>query len=340
MFAKVKPEILAVLAMYRIKGEHLRAVKDTVGVVNETYFIFDGNKKWVLRKSSAQTTLEHLRFEQKLLAYLPKHGFKLAPRAIRNKYDQTITRLNKSLFTVQEFLPGKIVGSWNDVSRFTKPRVDAFFKMIAEFSKATKYFIREPNTGSHTLWWHVQRSPRQFQKIVRTMPASAGKNLLVKNRKNILSFFSATKEQFIQTKYDALRKQVVHFDWHLGNVHFNGNTIVGVFDFDWAQFDCRLTDVANAICMSCYYYGGPKDGQFRKDIIKCAPQSYRESYGKSEYDAIRENELIKVAVRGCALFQFLWAGDFYKSKPSAQRLVILKHFLKMLLDNDYDGLFS
>lgn len=333
-------EILSVLTLYVIDLENLKIVRDTNGFVNKIYFITAGKKKFVLRKSNPATSLAHIKLEVKLLEYLQAHDFAATPQIIRNLKGKDITVYDKSFFTLQTFMPGCIKASWNKVSGFTPKRIDTLFQTVAFFSKTVEKFPRLNNLANKPLWYFVKNGPTLLSKLYKSLPASKGKKLVLKNYQDILKFIADAHKKFVQTKYNDLPKQLVHFDFHPGNVNYLKDKVAAIFDFDWARYDARFSDLASAIGQSCYYYGGKLGGKFKKANIKLALNSYQKAYGRSKFEPEKETEYIKVALRGYAIYIFFWAIDLYEKDPTLENFLVLNHFLKVMLLNDYDGLFA
>lgn len=335
-----KEELLAVLSLYDFDLKNPKIVRDTNGFVNKIYFISTLDKKLVLRKSNSITSLSHIKLEVKLLDYLSAHNFASTPKIITNLKGDDVTVYNQSFFTLQTFMPGGIKASWNNLKYFTPARTSNFFQTVALFSRATEKFPRVNSLTNRPAWYFVKNGPALLNKLYKSLPKTTGKKLILKNYQDILKFIAQTHKEFIQTDYDSLPKQLVHFDFHPGNVNYLKDKVVALFDFDWARYDARFSDLASGIGQSCYYYGGKHGGYFRKDQIKRAMQSYQKAYGKSPFSKKKEIKYIKVAVRGYVIYIFFWALDLYKKNSTQENFLILDHFLKILLLNEFDQLFD
>jgi homoserine kinase type II len=72
------------------------------------------------------------------------------------------------------------------------------------------------------------------------------------------------------TGADALHMPLcaIHCDFHPGNIKYENNQVVGIFDFDWAKLDLRLFDVAMAVDYFCSSWDKRNDGDL--DLEKAA----------------------------------------------------------------------
>ena len=61
------------------------------------------------------------------------------------------------------------------------------------------------------------------------------------------NLYQHASEQVDDLGYDQLDSQVVHGDWHPGNILFQGERVSGVLDFDSARLEPAIADVANGL---------------------------------------------------------------------------------------------
>jgi aminoglycoside phosphotransferase (APT) family kinase protein len=61
------------------------------------------------------------------------------------------------------------------------------------------------------------------------------------------ALYQESSERVDEHEYPALDSQVVHGDWHPGNVLFDGDRVCGVLDFDSARLEPAIADVANGL---------------------------------------------------------------------------------------------
>ena len=66
---------------------------------------------------------------------------------------------------------------------------------------------------------------------------------LFKNNFNLISEALDYAVSF-DVRFQGMPEIPIHFDYHPGNLKFNDDKGVGIFDFDWFKIDYRLLDVA------------------------------------------------------------------------------------------------
>ncbi len=129
------------------------------------------------------------------------------------------------------------------------------FRKLAQFSRAVEDFIPTKKPHDKNILYYVENFETLLNQQIQQCPESPGKDWLKQYEKELIQFAQETKRKLQEIHYDTLPTQCVHLDMHPGNVHFDeNNTIVGIFDFDWASFDTRFADIASTIAQSCYIF--------------------------------------------------------------------------------------
>lgn len=338
-----KKELLRALARYPLykKNGSITLERNTVGFVNKIYRVTTGGAKYILRESRPETDTSHIRLEVEVLAFLEKKRFSLTPAILKNNNNESITTIRGRRYIVQTFMPGETKAGWDNLQNFNVRKLKSFFSAAALFARTVRKFKPSIRTRNVTVADYVETAKDDFDSQLQMFPASRGKTLLEKSANAIKKFMTQTQKDFGAVRYRDLPPQLVHFDFHPGNVNFIGNTVSGIFDFDWIRFESRITDIAAAIAQSCYFYGGARGGLYRRERIKMGLAAYRKTYGKSEFAPREENKLIAIALKGYIIFQLIFTAREYAAHyRSPRHLVGLDHFIKLVTSNNYDLLLK
>lgn len=332
-------ELIHVLSLYDLKNPQSLS-KSLVGSVNHTFFIEYGDKKYALRRSSPETSKEHLDLEVSLLKYLQSQNFHLTPELFPNIYGEFLTFHNGSYFTLQNFLSGESKGSWNDLSRVNNEMLKSLFRAAANLDKTLQNFTYPQRTSDFTVLEYAVHAEKLLQKFYNALPASKGKKMVADVKEDIINSMEKTAKEMNEMEYNSLPKQVVHFDFHFGNANFIGNEVSGIFDFDWARFDTCIANIASTIAATCYQYGGENTGIYFKEKIQTALNAYREVFRASNLDIQKENQLIGMSVKSFMFFQLLFTMNLYKNDLSEENEEAIKTMIQCVLKNNYNSLFS
>lgn len=339
--AMEKQKVLKILENYGFDVKRIKLRRNTIANTNNVFVVFDGQNKFILRESAPQKSLEHLKLEVEVISYLNRKNFKLTPHIIKNKTGGAITAHNKRFYILQNFMPGQTKASWNNLTRFSEAKLVNFFATSARFTKAVSDFKTKQKFANQPIYYYAKRGQVLFSSLLKNMPNTEVKRLLSGNQNFINKFIQKTQLELNQANYDSLPKQLVHFDFHPGNVHFLGDKVSGIFDFDWVRFDSRITDLAGTIGQSCYRYKGVNRARYNKGRISIGLKAYRKGYGKSEFSLEQENQLIKIALKAYMFYMLLWTMNWYLQNLKEKKALDWMQFpIETLKLNDFDYLFS
>ena len=85
----------------------------------------------------------------------------------------------------------------------------------------------------------------------------------------------------LQTPYAQQMPQIViHCDFHPGNLKFQGETVSGLFDFDWSKIDYRSFDLGLAIWYFFAKWEDKQDGQIRMEDARIFLEEYQKTTQK------------------------------------------------------------
>jgi Ser/Thr protein kinase RdoA (MazF antagonist) len=334
-------KVQSVLEKFYFGKKDYNIQKNTIGYVNKTFLVSFSEKKYILRESHRATSLPHLKLEAKVLDYLKKKSFKIIPFIRPNAKGQEVTIYQDNYYILQNFVPGKILASWNNPSKLSLSRLQQYFATSAHFTKTVEAFPTQPQFSKKGINYYVKNAKNNLNKIIKGLKNTPAHTFLTDHHKFLNSFIGVTYSELKKIKYDKLPKQLVHFDLHPGNFHFKNGRVVGLFDFDWVRYDNRISDLASTIGQSCYEDSGKDMGRYKRDRIKKGLQAYYKAYGKSEFSSPQEKLILIPALKGYMIFQFLWVLNWYKEHFSEKdALYSVKLFFNILNKNDYEKLFS
>ncbi len=329
-----------ILKKYDLPILDVQISRNTTANNNKIFLVKIGRNKYILRESNETKPLKHLQFETKILQYLHDKNFALTPSIIPNKNGSPITSYNNTYYLLTNFLPGSVSEGVNNLTSFINEKLVNFFESLAKFSRAVQDFSSPIPKNNQSLSYYIKNGKKLFAKLITKVDDLAVKKLLNENRDFIESFITETQRQLELVRFDKAPKQIVHFDFHPGNVNFTGNHVSGIFDFDWVRFDNRITDLACALGQSCYSYRGKERALYNKAKLLTGLTSYRKAYGESEYTIERENEMTQAALRGYMFFQLLWIIEWHIKNPTDKKgFGYIRFSIDVLKLNNFEKLF-
>ena len=188
----------------------------------------------IRRRSAEHSRPEQIRFEHALLAELVTAGFPTAAPLARPD-GRTVAVLAGATFEVYPWIEGA------PFHRGSEAQLGELGGMLASFHAITRNLTRrkvgqqredDPARLLRELDDHLPRADREKHR-----------GPLEHVRAELRRLQGALERDV----YGKLDQAVIHGDLHPGNVKFRRDTLVGLFDFDWANRQERIRDVGDGI---------------------------------------------------------------------------------------------
>ena len=268
-----------------------------LGQVREVYEIFGGyincsyrmvvqregiRKDYFLRKYKPGIAEHEIQFEHALINHCAVKGFTIAARVIANRQGATYIKpaSSKSFFAVYEFLEGEDKYTWNNPALNDQEFVSAS-KMLATFHTAAmgfdpgKFQRVEPPVRDL-----LPTLSSRFKKYAKTGRNSKFHCFFLTHLKNILT--SIDNSRIAETDVPHMPFCPIHCDFHPGNLKYENNRVVGIFDFDWSKIDLRLFDVCMAVDYFCCSWGEKNDGDLRLEKAALFLNAYQDQLHQTD----------------------------------------------------------
>ena len=315
-------KIAQVLTHYPL-GELVDYTPDQRGFVNKSYAIhtnLGGNiTPYFLRQYKLGILEEELIYEHSLINHVFEVGLPPVARVYRTREGTTFVREDNPpqddqpiFYAIFDFLPGKDKYNWFN-PHCTATEINASGKTLAQFHQAGWNF--QPQG--------LRREPRiaDLLEIIRN-------NLLIclaQSHLKVFNQFIQPHQSFLEDKLKSLTtllhspvclglpELIIHCDYHPGNLKFQDEQVVGLFDFDWSKLDYRLFDLALAIVYFFAEWEGAGDGELRLDEVTQFISAYQDVLQNSgDVPPLSPNEqaLLGSFIESANLYVFNWTiGD-------------------------------
>jgi Ser/Thr protein kinase RdoA (MazF antagonist) len=327
--------------------------QSTVANTNTVYLAcaYSGQQNLVLRqlrvdpsKGIESEKLAHIDFEYSVLRHLAEKGFPYTAKMLQNAAGKTVTEFQGEYLVAFSELEGEPIGSFNDMSRLTVPFFEQFCLRAGEMSRLLKDG-RLTYTFGESIASVASSAQKRFTQgaqaiALRGKDGAPGREFLQDCKHAVEIFFEKVTSANSTCGFDARPKQAVHRDLHLGNALFNGLKFTGFVDFDWCGIDCTLVDLASLLLMCAVEYGGENDGQAREELFISGLRAFQAGNCETDCEVIEERMLLRAALDSYAVFQFLFTVDAYAAAPTKENLIDLRHFGRVMLNNDWYSLID
>jgi homoserine kinase type II len=256
------------------------------GYINRSYGLVvqrDGIRKdYFLREYKHSIAEDEIKFEHALINHCAARGFTIAARVIANRQGATYIKPanSKSFYAVYEFLEGEDKYTWDNPALNDEEFVSAS-KTLATFHTAAlgfdpgKFHRVEPPIRDL-----LPTLSSRFKKYAKTGNDGKFHRFFLTHLENILESIENTRI----TKADASQMPLcpIHCDFHPGNLKYENNRVVGIFDFDWSKIDLRLFDVCMAVDYFCSSWEEKNDGELRLEKAALFLNAYQDQLNQTD----------------------------------------------------------
>jgi Ser/Thr protein kinase RdoA (MazF antagonist) len=183
--------------------------------------------------------------------YLASKQFPLPHLIGTRKENNSMLQWRNGVYELFEYIPGQAYPQTLE-STFDSGRVLALYHKLLEAFKSEW----KPPTGSYHMAPAVEQG---LKSITTTQPAAlAGNPQLLPVLNELLQQYNEAANAVEKVGMNNWPKQIVHADWHPGNMLFRDNHVVAVIDYDSARLLPRIIDIANG-CLQFSILGGDDD---------------------------------------------------------------------------------
>lgn len=300
---------------YYYPSLYLSKMQDISGDVSDLWVLGDQQKKkWVLKCYPEWVEIEGVVWVHDFLKKLKNRSFSL-PKVMDNIYQKQFTSYNGRFYAVFEFLNGTLFQS------------ESLGQIINSARKLGELHLvsKRMQLGDRPGWWVISKYP--FEKKIGLLHSTSwlvdDMSIIRKSVHLIIDLLENNK---------AYNKQIqigLHGDFHGENIKYNGEKVVGVFDWDNSRRDIPEIDLAKPLRRLCGFSKG-------KQI------AFLRSYKKAVKGEININaEVVMSACLMMSVKEAMYLAEQFKQTSQDfyyNDLLAELNFLKMMLKKKRDHL--
>ena len=310
------------------------------GYVNRS-FVFSVEKSgmtnfYFLRKHKKGISEDEIQFEHSLINHCIANGLSIGAGAIENKRGSSYVKPadSRNFFAVYEFLEGEDKFAWDNPVLNDR-----------QYASAAEAFAVLHNSSRNFDPKGFQRHEVKAADLVPTFVSIfreyAEKELCCKLHSYFLEHIDdivKVTEKNLIPEGDLKQFPLIpaHYDFHPGNLKWDGDQVVGIFDFDWSKIDVRLFDICMALIYFCTNWKDLKDGEFKPEQCAIFLNKYQNKLKSlNGLQPLSETELknlhIMLAIANVYLIKWELA-EFYSNPDSNvyEYLAYLKHNIRVM----------
>jgi homoserine kinase type II len=337
-------ELRDILANYDL-GDLLSIEQNERGYVNTSYAIETLNRgerqKYFLRRYKSGIQEIEIKFEHSVINHLLDKNFTLIARAHATKQGSTYYK--------------SLIGDEPD-----RPVFYAIFDFLGGEDKYTcinpKCSLREINNSAavlacfHNAVTDLSPQGQRFEPQILDLLPQITKTInhsiqlskdtifdsyLHENAALIQDSCRTAEKYFADLQTSKWKQILIHCDFHPGNLMFEQEEVVGLFDFDWSKVDLRIFDVGLAIWYFFASWQGDQDGVLRLDDGRDFLQAYQSTLQNlSDLDPMNQEELnhLPMMINLGNLYNVNWAVTYFYTKEvdPEEHLIYLRHCVNFI----------
>lgn len=245
-----KNEIAAVMPHFNVG--HILFVRPCGGTANASNIVVTRAGQFFLKRRNCRySSPENLAYDHFVMRELQRHGLPV-PKLVR-----TVTGSRWVEYQ------GHVYELYHAIERGTTPNViddlqiTVAGEMLAHFHVATEN-IAPPGNKAFGRFWDPKNALKLLRPLTKRAQAGNVGTLEGMQATEAAAILQALEREIVEIEeavsddvYEALHHTIIHGDWHPANLKFDGSVIVGIFDFDWVDYQPRMVDVADGLLYTC-----------------------------------------------------------------------------------------
>jgi Ser/Thr protein kinase RdoA (MazF antagonist) len=252
-------ELVKVLSHYDIGViEQVRPLSGGNRRAPKTVFISEQGKFLLKRRPKGKDDLSRVTLAHAVQCHLAERDFPVTSLMATRDGNSTILQVNNHIYELFRFVTGVRYDGSAASTAETGRRLADFHRHLADFNCDW-----QPLNSS----FHDSSTVRRHLKTVGThkvhgADSTAGRGVHAagarqSTTKSLLTLYNESSIRVNRLGFDGWRQQVVHGDWHPGNMLFSEGRLVAVLDFDSIRIAPAVTDLANGMLQFSIIAGRP-----------------------------------------------------------------------------------
>jgi homoserine kinase type II len=276
----------------------------------------EAGKFLLKRRPKGKDDAYHVAFGHAVQLYLEEKGFPVAPLVASSDRRDTALRLNDHAYELFRFVEGVRYDTSVEAVTDAGRQLALFHRHLSDFACSWK-----PLRGS----FHDSGGVRGHLRTIASERGAGRTDIsLWRTAEELMALYNNCSIQVNQSGFDSWPEQIVHGDWHPGNMLFASHKVAAVVDFDSAKVAPPTTDLANGMLQFSIVAGRPNPAEWPEYLDERKLGNFLAGYleiitpadGMIEalpdlmIEAMVAEPVLPIAATG--FFGYLSGGDFLK----------------------------
>jgi len=247
-------ELVRVLSHYDIGVVH--KVKPLSGGnrrVPKMVIVSEQGKFLLKRRPKGKDDLYRVAFAHAVQCHLAEKGFPVTSLISTHDEKNTILQLNHHIYELFQFITGSRYDGSSETTLDIGRQLARFHQHLADFAHDWK-----PLRAS----FHNSTTVRRHLRMLGSEKSDRPNKELHKVADDLMVLYNDSDVQVNKFGFDSWDEQVVHGDWHPGNMLFSKRRLAAVLDFDSIRIAPPVTDLANGMLQFSIVGGRPNPAEW------------------------------------------------------------------------------
>lgn len=200
--------------------------------------ISESGKYLLKRRPKGKDDLYRVAFAHEIQSHLAKKGFPVTTLIATKDENNTILQLNNHIYEFFRFVTGFRYDGSAETTIDTGRQLANFHRHLSDF--AHKFKLLKAS-------FHDSSIVRRHLKMIGTNKNANPDRKLLKVAEILMTLYNKSSVRINELGFDSWPQQVVHGDWHPGNMLFDEGKLAAVLDFDSIKIAPAVTDLANGM---------------------------------------------------------------------------------------------
>ena len=222
-----------------------------VGVVHRVKPLFAGNRRapkvivradkgtfLLKRRPKGRDDLARVAFAHAVQRHLASRAFPVTSLLMTSDERKTVLNIDNHIYELFTYVSGARCDASPEATEDAGRQLANLHQRLGDF--AHDY---EPFRGS----FHDSSTVRQHLTMIRADKRAGSAVRTAAVTESLLVRYDRSSVRVNKLGYSSWKRQVVHGDWHPGNLLFSNWRVVGVVDFDSIRIAPPVTDLANGM---------------------------------------------------------------------------------------------
>jgi homoserine kinase type II len=300
-------EVEAVVSCYGVGAiRQTRALSGGSREVPKMLVVTEGGKFLLKRRPKGKANLVHVEFAHAVQTHLAADGFPVTILMATQEDKTTVFERDNHIYELFKFVSGSRYDGSGEATVEAGRQLGRLHLDLTDFSPGHEKALR----GS----FHDSSTVRRHLRVTGGRKAGRPDRHLQQVAEVLMELYNESSVRVNQLGFDSWPEQVVHGDWHPGNMLFRGRKLVAVLDFDSVRVAPRVTDLANGMLQFSIVGGRPNPADWPDYLNEAKAvqllDGYREVAEPSDYELSSVLDLMMETMIAEAILPIAATGFF------------------------------